>query len=110
MRRNEDGMNKIIPLFHMSVGDVLRIGLMGVFVVICIALVISIIYVVLGIAISVVILMQEGKSQGLGAIAGAADTYWGKNKGRSMEGKLVKITKILVILFVVIAVILNFNF
>lgn len=38
MRRNEDGMNKIIPLFHMSVGDVLRIGLMGVFVVICIAL------------------------------------------------------------------------
>ena len=33
MRRNEDGMNKIIPLFHMSVGDVLRIGLMGVFVV-----------------------------------------------------------------------------
>ena len=32
--------------------------------------------------------MQEGKSQGLGAIAGAADTYWGKNKGRSMEGGL----------------------
>ena len=35
-------MNKIIPLFHMSVGDVLRIGLMGVFVVICIALAIII--------------------------------------------------------------------
>ena len=42
MRRNEDSMNKIIPLFHMSVGDVLRIGLMGVFVVICIALAIII--------------------------------------------------------------------
>ena len=37
------------------------------------------------IALTVVILMQEGKHQGLGAIAGAADTYWGKNKGRSME-------------------------
>lgn len=35
------------------------------------------------IALTVVILMQEGKQQGLGAIAGAADTYWGKNKGRS---------------------------
>ena len=96
MRRNEDGMNKIIPLFHMSVGDVLRIGLMGVFVVICIAL---------------AIIMQESKQNGLsGTISGAADSYWGKNKGRSMEGKLVKITKILVILFIVIAVILNFNF
>ena len=45
-----------------------------------------------------------------GTISGAADSYWVKNKGRSMEGKLVKINKILVILFIVIAVILNFNF
>ena len=98
MRRNEDGMNKIIPLFHMSVGDVLRIGLMGVFVVICIAL-------------AIIILMQESKQTGLsGAISGAADTYWGKNKGRSIEGKLVLFTKILAIAFIVIAAILNINF
>ena len=45
-----------------------------------------------------------------GAISGAADTYWGKNKGRSMEGKLVTITKVLAVLFVVIAIILNINF
>ena len=38
------------------------------------------------------------------------DTYWGKNKGRSMEGKLVTITKVLAVLFVVIAIILNINF
>ena len=56
---------------------------------------------------TVIILMQEGKSAGLGAIAGAADTYWGKNKGRSMEGMLVKITRALVILFMLIAAILN---
>ena len=55
----------------------------------------------------VFILMQEGKSAGLGAIAGAADTYWGKNKGRSMEGMLVKLTRIFVILFLVIAMVLN---
>ena len=68
----------------------------------------SIIYVVLGIAISVVILMQEGKSNGLGsAIGGMADSYWSKNKGRSMEGRLVTGTKILVALFIIIAAVLN---
>ena len=56
---------------------------------------------------TVIILMQEGKSAGLGAIAGAADTYWGKNKGRSMEGMLVKITRILVVAFIVLAAVLN---
>ena len=46
-------------------------------------------------------------SAGLGVVNGAADTYWGKNKGRSMEGALEKFTKILVFLFIVIAVVLN---
>ena len=62
------------------------------------------------IALTVVVLMQEGKSQGLGAIAGAADTYWGKNKGRSMEGGLVKATTVMGVLFFVLAVVLNLNF
>ena len=53
--------------------------------------------------------MQEGKAAGLGAISGAAETYWGKNKGRSMEGTLVKITKYLAISFIVIAAILNIS-
>ena len=59
--------------------------------------------------ISAVVLLQEGKSAGLGAISGAAESYWGKNKGRSMEGTLVKVTKILVILFILLAAILNIN-
>ncbi len=54
--------------------------------------------------------MQEGKSAGLGAISGAAETYWGKNKGRSMEGALVKFTKILGIVFMLLAIVLNINF
>ena len=58
-------------------------------------------------ALTVVVLMQEGKQQGLGAIAGAAETYWGKNKGRSMEGGLVKATTIMGVLFFVISVVLN---
>ena len=70
----------------------------------------TILFVIDCIALTVVVLMQEGKSQGLGAIAGAADTYWGKNKGRSMEGGLVKATTVMGVLFFVLAVVLNLNF
>lgn len=85
-------------MFGMSLADTLRIVLMGIFILVCIFL-------------TIVVLMQESKQNGLsGAISGAADTYWGKNKGRSMEGKLVTITKVLAVLFVVIAIILNINF
>ena len=69
--------------------------------------ILTIVFIILSIVITVIILMQEGKSAGLGAIAGAADTYWGKNKGRSMEGMLVKLTRIGVILFLVIGMVLN---
>ena len=72
-----------------------------------IKIILSVIFIIDCIALTVVVLMQEGKQQGLGAIAGAAETYWGKNKGRSMEGALVKSTKFLAILFLVLAVVLN---
>lgn len=73
--------------------------------------VVTVAYVLICLGLVVVVLMQEGKSAGLsGSINGVADTYWGKNKGRSMEGKLVTITKVLVVLFFVIAVVLNINF
>ena len=74
----------------------LRTILLIVFIIICIALVI-------------LVLMQEGKSAGLGAISGAAETYWGKNKGRSMEGTLVKVTKFLSAGFIILAAVLNLN-
>lgn len=70
-------------------------------------IVLTVIFILISVALTVIILMQEGKSAGLGAIAGAADTYWGKNKGRSMEGMLVKITRILVVAFIVLAAVLN---
>lgn len=67
----------------------------------------TILFVLICIALSVIVLAQEGKSAGLGAISGAAETYWGKNKGRSMEGKLVMITRILAVAFMIFAVLLN---
>ena len=72
-------------------------------------IILTIVFVLLCIAMTVIVLMQEGKSAGLGAISGAAETYWGKNKGRSMEGKLVKATKVLAVLFFIIALALNMN-
>lgn len=69
--------------------------------------ILTIIFILVCVALTVIVLMQEGKSEGLGAISGAAETYWGKNKGRSMEGKLVKITKWLAVGFMLIAVVLN---
>ena len=70
-------------------------------------IILTVIFIVMCIALPVLVLLQEGKDEGLGAIAGGAETYWGKNKGRSMEGLLVKITKWLAIGFMVVAVILN---
>ncbi|MED9904412.1 MAG: preprotein translocase subunit SecG [Lachnospiraceae bacterium] len=72
-------------------------------------IVLTILFIIICIALVVLVLLQEGKSAGLGAISGAAETYWGKNKGRSMEGQLVKITKILAVSFLLLAVILNLN-
>ncbi|MBO5056325.1 MAG: preprotein translocase subunit SecG [Lachnospiraceae bacterium] len=72
-------------------------------------IIIQVLFIIICIALTVLVLMQEGKSAGLGAISGAAETYWGKNKGRSMEGKLVKITKYLAIGFMLISIILNLN-
>ena len=69
--------------------------------------IITILFVIDCIALTAIVLLQEGKSAGLGTISGAADSYWGQNKGRSMEGALVKSTKFLAILFVVLAAILN---
>ncbi len=73
-------------------------------------IVLTILLIIISIVFTVIVLMQEGKSAGLGAISGAAESYWGKNKGRSMEGLLVKLTTALGVAFMVLAVVLNLNF
>ena len=72
-------------------------------------IILTIIFILVSVALSAIVLMQEGKSAGLGVISCAADTYWGKNKGRSIEGKLEKGTKILVVAFMLIAILLNMH-
>ena len=72
-------------------------------------IILSILFILVCIAIVVLVLLQEGKSAGLGALSGATESYWGKNKSRSLEGMLGKITKYLAILFLLLAVVLNLN-
>lgn len=61
-----------------------------------------IIHVIISIALIAVVLMQHGKQQGLsGAIAGGAETFFGKNKGRTIDAMLKKITSVIAILFIV---------
>lgn len=74
------------------------------------AIVMTVVFIAICLGLTLIILLQEGKSAGLsGSINGMADSYWGKNKGRSMEGKLEKITRVLVIFFFALAIVLNIS-
>ncbi|SHN56073.1 preprotein translocase subunit SecG [Butyrivibrio hungatei DSM 14810] len=67
-------------------------------------------FIIICAALVVLVLAQEGKNQGLGAIQGTVEnTYWGKNKGRSREGILKKVTVFLSVVFVILSVVLNMN-
>ena len=71
--------------------------------------ILTVIFTIDCVALIILILRQQGKDNGLGAIGGmtSADTYWSKNKGRSEEGRMILITPILSIVFIGLAVVLN---
>ena len=68
----------------------------------------TVIFIISSIILIILILMQEGKEAGLGSLTGTADagTYWSKNKGRSREGTLIRVTAFFTVLFFVSAAIL----
>jgi len=51
------------------------------------------------IALTLLVLVQNGKSEGLGAMAGSSDTFFGMNKGRSLDAKLQKLTVVFAVVF-----------
>lgn len=70
--------------------------------------VLSIVFFAICIGLIVIILLQSSRNAGLsGSVSGMAETYWGKNKANSMEGKLEKYTKLLATAFIILAIILN---
>ncbi len=72
------------------------------------ALILSIVQALVCIFLIAVVLLQSGKSAGLsGAISGGAETFFGKNKARSMDAKLSRATMIACLVFVVITLVLN---
>ena len=68
----------------------------------------SIIFIIVCVALTVLVLAQQGKDAGLGSIGGIGDTYWSKNKGNSMEGNLARLTKILGAAFMILALVISF--
>lgn len=72
--------------------------------------IVQVIYVLLCIALTFVVLRQEGKTSGLsGALVGSGETYWSKNKGRSVEGALERATKYMAFAFIILSILLNMN-
>ena len=68
----------------------------------------TIVQIVITVALIITVLMQSGKSQGLsGSIAGGAETFFGKNKGRTLDGILSKVTSVLAVLFVISSIALS---
>ena len=71
-------------------------------------MVLTVIFVLISLIITIIVLMQEGKSAGLsGAISGGSETYWSRNKGRSKEGRLERITIVFTVIFFIAAILLN---
>ena len=70
---------------------------------------IGILLVITSSAIVILVLMQQSRRAGLsGAISGGAETFFGKNKSNSVEAKLSRLTKILGVVFFVIALFCTF--
>lgn len=71
-------------------------------------IILTILQLISGLAVTVVVLLQSGKSAGLsGAIAGGAETFLSKGKAQSMDAKLAKATKWFALAFVLLTLILN---
>ena len=74
-----------------------------------IQLVLTILQVISGLAVTVIVLMQSGKSAGLsGAIAGGADNFLSKGKAKTLDAKLAKATKWFALAFVILTLVVNF--
>ena len=70
-------------------------------------IVLGILLAIVSIAIIVVIILQEGNQQGLGVVTGAADSYFTKNKARSIDAFLSRWTKVFAAVFVIFVIALN---
>lgn len=70
-------------------------------------IIVTLVHILFAISIIVIVLLQSGKSAGLsGAIAGGAETFFGKNKGRTIDALLSKYTSFAAIAFLITSLVL----
>ncbi len=69
----------------------------------------TIVFIIVCIALCVVVLMQKGRDSGISGLTGgsSSDTYWDKNKGRSREGMILMLTRVLSVVAILLAAVLN---
>jgi len=70
------------------------------------AIIIAVIDILISVGLVALVIFQEGNSQGLGAIGGGAETFFGKSKGRSMDVVLKRLTSVLAIVFAILTIVL----
>lgn len=70
-------------------------------------IILGVLLIIVSIAIILVIILQEGNSQGLGVVSGGADTFFSKNKARSIDAFLSRWTKVFAFVFVVCVIAIN---
>ena len=74
-----------------------------------ITIILAVLQVLSGIAVTAIVLMQSGKSAGLsGAISGGAETFMSKGKAKTLDAKLAKATKWFALAFVLLTLSLHF--
>ena len=69
----------------------------------------TILFIIVCVVLCVVVLMQKGRDSGISGLTGgsSSDTYWDKNKGRSREGMILLVTRVLSVLAILLAAVLN---
>ena len=73
-------------------------------------LAVTLVYLVIALVLTAVVLLQEGKDPRDSAImGGSSETFFGKNKARTMEGFMEKLTSIFAVLFFIISIVLSLN-
>ncbi len=75
-----------------------------------IEIILCLVLIIVAIVLIITVLLQQGQRQGLGAIGGGAETFFGKNKAKSYEGKLSQLTKILAAAFIILAILATIVF
>ncbi len=75
-------------------------------------IVLTVLFILICVGVTVVILAQQGRDEGLGSLGGMSNSnsYWSQNRSRSLEGNLLRITRLLVALVIVFAIVLNLGF